>query len=195
MRNIAVFASGFGSNFHALVEAAKKKAFDASIVLLVSDKPHCQAVNRAKKEKIEVFAFDPLNYDAKSDYEKEILEILKIKRVDLIVLAGYMRIIGKTLLEAFPKRIINIHPSLLPKFKGKDAIGQALKAGVEFTGVTVHYVNERLDSGKIIIQASIKIDDLDNKEKIESRIHLVEHRLYKQAIKIVLEDMNEESVD
>lgn len=147
MKRIAVFASGNGSNFQAIVNAVKRSELNASITLLVSDKPGAYVIDRAMKEEIPTFVFAAKNYQEKADYEREILKHLKTNKIDLIVLAGYMRLVGGTLLQAFAGKIINIHPSLLPAFPGKDAIGQALEAGVSQTGITIHYVDAGMDTG------------------------------------------------
>ena len=189
MKNIAVFASGTGSNFIAINQAIMNKEIDATITLLVSDKPQSKAVANAKKLGIMTFTFRAKTYDSKEEYEIEILKKLKESNVDLIVLAGYMRLLGKTLLSNYPNKIINIHPSLLPKFKGKDAVGQAMAAHVEVTGVTVHYVDEGMDTGKIIDQEELCISNLHTREEIESKIHQIEHILYPKTIKKVLEDL------
>jgi len=193
MKNLAIFASGFGSNFKAIQEAIDHKELDARIAILISDQPLCVAVKRAKKYNIDVFSFHPKDYASKEDYEFEILEELKKHQVDLVILAGYMRIIGRVLLKGFQSKIINIHPSLLPDFKGKDAVGQAIKANVKCTGVTVHYVNEELDSGQIIAQETLDISEMKSRLEIEENIHKIEHKLYPQTIRKVLEDLNEKS--
>lgn len=195
MRNIAVFASGFGSNFQAVYDAIERNEIQAKIKILISDKPNCKAVERAKMHNIKVFSFLAKKYLNKEEYEKEILEVLKAEEINLVVLAGYMRIIGNTLLKGFKGKIINIHPSLLPNFKGKDAIGQAIEARVKETGVTVHYVNEELDSGEIIEQVKLDISKLKSREEIETKIHEIEHMIYPRTIKKVLEDLNEKSID
>lgn len=188
MKKIAVFASGFGSNFQAIINSIKLKDLDANVEILVSDNPLSLAVERARSENIDVFTFNPKNYSSKKDYEIEILKTLEEKQVELLVLAGYMRIIGETLLKKYPNQIINIHPSLLPKFKGKNAIEKAIAASEKILGVTVHYVNQELDSGKIIMQESLDVTKLSSKEDIEAKIHEIEHRIYPKAIKKVLEE-------
>lgn len=188
MKRIAVFASGYGSNFQKIHENIKYGLMDATLTLFVSDQKDARAVVYAKDHNITCFVFDANAYHRKSDYEEEILHLLKRHHVDLIVLAGYMRKIGPTLLKAYPKRILNIHPSYLPAFKGKDAILQAFDSGVEQTGVTVHYVDENLDSGEIILQEKVDIKG-QSLENLTAEIHRVEHRLYTLAIQKVLEEM------
>jgi phosphoribosylglycinamide formyltransferase 1 len=181
--NIAVFASGTGSNFAAILQAIKVEQLkNVEVVLLVSDRPEALAVQTAKKENIPVFAFKAKDYPDKQAYEERILEKLNGKRVDFIVLAGYMRLIGPVLLQAYGGRIINVHPSLLPDFKGKDAIGQALDYGVKVTGVTVHFVDEGMDTGPIIAQQVVEIDANETKETLITKIQEQEHRLLPQII-------------
>ncbi|MFY9523925.1 MAG: phosphoribosylglycinamide formyltransferase, partial [Limnochordia bacterium] len=157
MTNIAVFASGNGSNLGALIRAVESGELHAQIKLVVSDNPEAYCLERARKARLSCFMFYPHMYPSKAVYEELILRQLRELNVEYIVLAGYMRLIGPTLLAAFPERIINIHPSLLPAFPGKDAIGQALAAGVPRTGVTIHYVDEGMDTGPIIAQRPVAI--------------------------------------
>lgn len=193
MRKLAVFASGFGSNFSAIQEAIENKTLKAKIQILISDQPKCLAIERAINYGIDFFAFSAKDYPSKSVYEEIILNKLKTLDIDLIILAGYMRIIGKTLLRGFQGKILNIHPSLLPEFKGKDAIGQAIEANVQTIGVTVHYVNEKLDSGQILAQEKLKISQISSRLEIEEKIHNIEHNLYTKTIKKVMEDLYEKS--
>ena len=132
---------------------------DAEISLLVCDKPEARAVGRAHYHHIPCFAFSAKAYESKEAFEKEILKKLEEYEIDYVILAGYMRLIGPTLLEAYGGRIINIHPSLLPSFPGKDAVGQALEAGVKVTGVTIHYVDAGMDTGPIIAQEAVVVSE------------------------------------
>jgi len=186
MRKIAIFASGNGSNFQAIVDEIEKKNLYAEIAVLITDKPDCFAVQRAHKHNIPVFSFHPNNYASKEIYEEEIVSLLKKENISLIVLAGYMRIIGKVLLSAFPNRIINIHPALLPAFPGKNAIQQAYDYGVKTFGVTVHYVDDGIDTGKIIDQECFKISETETLQEIEQKTHIIEHQLYPKIIKSIL---------
>ncbi len=183
---IAVFASGSGSNFQAIQEAIERGELDAKVELVVTDKPGAFVVTRAENFGIPVHAFTAKSYESKEAYEAEIVALLRDKNVEWIVLAGYMRLIGNTLLNAFPNRIVNIHPSLLPSFPGKDAIGQAMDHGVKVTGVTVHFVDEGMDTGPILAQAAVEVVD-GNREETESRIHAVEHLLYTKTLKQLFE--------
>lgn len=184
-KNIAVFASGNGSNFGAILKACQQQRINAEVALCVCDQPGAYVTERARRGNVPVLEFSPKNFKSKTDYESLILKELDKREVDFICLAGYMRIVGKTLLEAFAGRIINIHPSLLPAFPGVDAIGQALKYGVKVYGVTVHYVDETLDGGKIISQACIPYEG-DDREELEAMVHAREHVLYIETLKKIL---------
>lgn len=188
MKKIAIFASGTGSNFLAIHEKIKEKYLQCELAILVSDRPKSKAVKNANLRNIDTFSFTPKAYPNKDAFEKEIVHILKTHEVDLIVLAGYMRLIGPTLLKHYEGRIINIHPSLLPLYKGKDAVGQALSASAVQTGVTVHYVDSGMDTGTVIAQESCPIYDQDTRETLETRIHKIEHQLYPKVIKQLLEE-------
>jgi phosphoribosylglycinamide formyltransferase 1 len=180
---IAVFASGTGSNFSAILESIhSKKINNVEVVLLVSDRPEALAVQKARDERIPVFTFLAKDYLNKQAYEVEILDELTQRKVDFIVLAGYMRLLGNVLLQAYDRKIINVHPSLLPAFAGKDAIGQALDYGVKVTGVTVHYVDEGMDTGPIIAQQAVTIDSDETKETLIIKIQEQEHRLLPDVI-------------
>lgn len=181
---IAVFASGSGSNFAAIEQACKQQELNAEIVLLVTDRPESLVVERAEKAGIPVAAFRPKEFDTKTQYEDTILSALRESGAEWLILAGYMRLIGSTLLSAYPSRIINIHPSLLPSFPGKDAIGQAVAHGVKVTGVTVHYVDEGMDTGPIIAQRAVDVVDGDVDQTAEA-IHAVEHDLYKSTLQML----------
>lgn len=182
MSRIAVFASGSGTNFQALVDAVECDALDVKITLLVCDKPSAKVIERANKHNIPVFVFSAKDYPSKAAFETEIIKHVQQAGADWIILAGYMRLIGDTLLSAYSGRIVNIHPSLLPNFPGKDAVGQALAAGVKETGVTVHYVDEGMDTGPIIAQQAVQVEN-DTYESLQKKIQAVEHTLYVQTIR------------
>ncbi|MFP5114968.1 phosphoribosylglycinamide formyltransferase [Bacillaceae bacterium C204] len=180
---IAVFASGTGSNFAEILESIKtKKIKNVEVVLLVSDRPEALAVRKAINESIPVFSFTAKDFPNKQAYEEKILEKLTQLEIDLIVLAGYMRLLGHVLLQAFDQKIINVHPSLLPAFAGKDAIGQALDYGVKVTGVTVHFVDEGMDTGQIIDQRAVTIDSEETRETLIKKIQEQEHELLPEVI-------------
>lgn len=186
IRNIAVFASGNGSNFEAIVRACKENKIEgATVSLLVCDRHDAYALERAKKLDIKPFVFDPKSYSSKKKYEQKILDVLRANDIHIICLAGYMRIVGDTLLEAFPNRILNIHPSLLPSFKGAIAIIEAFEFGVKVFGVTVHLIDNTIDGGTIIAQRAFEYHG-DSIEEVEYRIHEIEYQLYPEAINMLL---------
>ncbi|MGC6770220.1 phosphoribosylglycinamide formyltransferase [Enterococcus sp. LJL51] len=185
---IAVFASGNGSNFQVIAEAVKAGKIDGEIVLLFSDNKQAKVLERAEQLGIPHVSFSPKDFSEKSIYEGEILHLLEEKKVNFIVLAGYMRLIGPALLEAFPEKIINIHPSLLPQFPGLHGIRDAYEARVKETGVTVHYVDKGVDTGPIIAQERVIITEDDTMSSLEDKIHQVEHRLYPEVLKKIIEN-------
>ena len=182
MRRLAVFASGSGTNFEAIVRACEQGELAAEVVLMVCDKPGAKVVERAAQHGVEAFVFAPKQYASKADYEREIVRRLDAAGVELVCLAGYMRIIGDELLGAYGGRINNIHPSLLPAFRGAHAIEQALEYGVKVFGVTIHYVDSELDGGRIIAQRAFPYEGNDI-EELEPMIHAVEYPLYVETIK------------
>lgn len=181
MTNIAVFASGSGSNFQAIQESIVRGELQANVKLVVTDKPGAYVETRAAQFDIPVLALSPKSFDSKAAYEQAIVDQLRKLDIEWIVLAGYMRLVSETLLSAYPSKIVNIHPSLLPSFPGKDAIGQALAHGVKVTGVTVHFVDEGMDTGPIIAQTAVNVIDGD-REQTEEAIHKAEHALYTSAL-------------
>ena len=186
MRRLAVFASGSGTNFEAIVRACEQGVLDAEVMLMVCDKPGAKVVERAAEHGVEAFVFAPKEYASKAAYEREIVTRLDAAGVELVCLAGYMRIIGDELLGAYGGRIINIHPSLLPAFRGAHAIEQALEYGVKVFGVTIHYVDSELDGGRIIAQRAFPYEGKDIGE-LEAMIHAVEYPLYIETIKKLIE--------
>ncbi|MFD1334740.1 phosphoribosylglycinamide formyltransferase [Oceanobacillus iheyensis] len=179
----AVFASGAGSNFEAIMEANNLKC---KISLLLCDKPGALVIDKAARYGIPTLVFNPKEYGSKSEYEEMIHRHLQHYGISWIFLAGYMRLIGDTLLNEYESKILNIHPSLLPFFPGKDAIGQAYDAGARETGVSIHYVDAGMDTGPVIAQESVMIEENDTKEKLKERIQKVEHQLYPTVINQVL---------
>lgn len=184
MKKIAVFASGSGSNYEALMsymhESPAKENID--VALVVSDKPAAYVMERAQKWGTPTFAVSVKDFENKMAYEESILAQLQAHDIDFIVLAGYMRLLGPTLLKAYMGRIVNIHPSLLPAFPGKDAIGQALDYGVRLTGVTIHFVDEGMDTGPIIFQKAIDITEHETRDSLTKKIQQVEHTYYPKII-------------
>ncbi|MEN2768123.1 phosphoribosylglycinamide formyltransferase [Ornithinibacillus xuwenensis] len=179
----AVFASGNGSNFEAIM---KHEKLACDVVLLVCDKPGASVIEKASSYSVQTFVLNPEDFESKGKYEEEILIKLEQEGVEWIFLAGYMRIAGETLLHAYERKIMNIHPSLLPAFPGKDAIGQAFRAGVAVTGVTVHFIDEGVDTGPIIAQEQVEIFPEDTEELLKIRIQKVEHVLYPTVINSIL---------
>lgn len=179
---IACFASGSGSNVEALFEAIEAGTLHASIELIVCDQPDAAVIERAKRRGCDVFVFRAKEYPDKPSFEQEIIARLEAKGVERIILAGYMRLIGEELLGRYAGRIVNIHPSLLPAFPGKDAIGQAFRGGVKITGVTIHIVDEGMDTGPIMAQEAVRITEEMTRETLQQAIQRVEHRLYPQVI-------------
>ena len=185
MKRLAVFASGSGSNFEAIVSACERGEIPAEVALAVCDKPAARVVRRAADHRVECFAFDPKQYASKTDYEREIVRRLDAAGVDLVCLAGYMRLCGEVLLGAYGGRIVNIHPALLPAYKGAHAIRDAFDYGVKVFGVTIHYVDASIDGGRIIAQRAFPYEGSDPDE-LEAMIHAVEHPLYVETIRRLL---------
>ncbi|WP_100406199.1 phosphoribosylglycinamide formyltransferase [Bacillus solitudinis] len=187
---VAIFASGSGTNAQAIIEAVLQGTLDIEVGLIVSDKPQARVLERAAKYNIPTFAFTPKNFSSKAEFEKEIVEKLYDANIEFVVLAGYMRLIGPTLLEAYGGKMINIHPSLLPSFSGLDAIGQAFQAKVKVTGVTIHYVDAGMDTGPIIAQEAVRIDEEETLETLTKKIQALEHRLYPETLQVIKKQMN-----
>ena len=179
---IAVFASGYGSNFEAIAKACQSGELEAQVVLMVCDKPTARVNALADELGVERLTFSAKDYASKAEYEAEIVERCKALGVELICLAGYMRLVGETLMEAYEGRMINIHPSLLPSFAGKDAVERAMEWGVKVYGATIHYVDSTLDGGKIIAQRAIPYEG-DSIDELMAMIHPLEHQLYIDTIK------------
>ena len=184
-KKIAVFASGSGTNFEAIVRACEDGRIPASCVLMVCDKPGAAVVERAARHNVPGFVFSPRDYGCKAGYERDIVARLDAAGVDLVCLAGYMRIVGDVLLGAYRGRIINIHPSLLPAFKGSHAVEDAVAYGVKVYGITIHWVDETLDGGRIIAQRSFRYDGTDAAE-VHRLGQVIEHQLYVDTIKNLL---------
>jgi phosphoribosylglycinamide formyltransferase-1 len=185
--NIVVLVSGRGTNLQALIDATQSGYIPGRISLVISDTPGAYALVRAQKASIPILALDYHSFSEKKEYELKLLEVLEKEQPVVICLAGYMRIIGKTILTRFPQQILNIHPSLLPAFPGLDAQKQALEYGVKITGCTVHFVNEGMDTGPIILQAAVAVKDFDTVETLSESILQYEHKIYPEAVKLFLE--------
>lgn len=189
MVNVAVFASGSGTNFENLV---KQKYKHTNICVLIVDKEQAYAIQRAKQLQIPCLYFNPKQYDSKANYEMAILKSLKEYKIDLIVLSGYMRFIGSVLLEAFTNRIINLHPAYLPEFPGAHSIVEAYEANVTYSGVTIHYVDAGIDTGKIIYQEKLYLDNTWTLEQFEAAIHQLEYKLFPQIVEVVSSEVENE---
>ena len=180
-KQLAVFASGTGTNFDAIARACAEGVIDADVAVMVCDKPGAAVIEKAERYGVDTFVFSPKNYPSKAAYEMEIVEVLDAKKIDLVCLAGYMRIVGPVLLGAYEGRIINIHPSLLPSFKGAHAVEDAVAYGVKVYGITIHWVNADLDGGKIIAQRAFDYDGNDPAE-VHRIGQKIEHQLYIETI-------------
>ncbi|PTU82983.1 phosphoribosylglycinamide formyltransferase [Staphylococcus pasteuri] len=188
MIKVAIFASGSGSNFENIVRQVENGNLShIEISALYTDHNDAYCIDRAKALGIKVHINEPKDFESKSQYEKHLLTLLSEEGVQWIILAGYMRLIGQDILNAFPHKILNIHPSLLPKFKGIDAIGQAYRSGDIVTGSTVHYVDSGMDTGEIIEQRQCDIKTDDTKEDLEERVKQLEYELYPSVIAKIIQ--------
>jgi phosphoribosylglycinamide formyltransferase-1 len=182
---LGIMASGSGTNFEAIAQAIQEQQLNAQIQVLIYNNPNATVRARAERWNVPTVLLDHRYYKQREDLDRAIIEVALVNQVDLIVMAGWMRIITSVLLDAFPDRVINIHPSLLPSFKGIRAIEQALTAGVKITGCTVHYASLDVDSGAIIMQAAVPVTSDDSLETLHARIQVQEHRILPKAIEIV----------
>lgn len=181
---IAVLVSGRGSNLQSIIDSIERGETAANIAVILSNKPNALALERGRKHGVETVFLDPKLYPDKLHYDRAMIDILKSKSVDLVCLAGFMRILSREFIQAFQGKIINIHPSLLPSFPGLDPQKKALEYGVKFSGCTVHFVEEEVDSGPIILQAVVPILSADTVETLSQRILEQEHIIYPQAIQL-----------
>lgn len=184
---LAIMASGRGSNFSAVNEAIQAGKLDADICLLISDQGEAPALGKARAIGINTLHINPRDYKHREEYEAEIVRNLKAQDIDIVVLAGYMRLVGKVLLEAYKFRVLNIHPALLPSFVGLHAQKQAVDYGVKFSGCTVHFVDEGMDSGPIIMQATVPVLAADTEDTLAERILVQEHRIYSEVLQLLAE--------
>jgi len=180
--------SGRGSNLQSIIDAVAEGRLNATIAVVVSNKADAFALTRAQSAGIESLFINPKDYADRIDYDRALADLLKSRGVSLVCLAGYMRLVGRPLLDAFPNRILNIHPSLLPAFPGLDAQRQAVEHGVRISGCTVHLVTDGLDDGPIILQASVPVSEDDTPDALAARILVEEHRIYPEAIGMAIED-------
>lgn len=191
---LALFASGNGSNVQAIIEAAQEGIITETIQCIVCDNPRAYVIERAKEAGIQTFVLSPNDCSSREEWEEAILNFLLDNQVDFIVLAGFMRIIGEQLLNHYPQKIINIHPSLLPAFPGRRSIEDAFEAKVEETGVTVHYVDSGIDTGEIIAQEGLTIQKHWTLDELENHIHAIEHRLYPITIQKTIDKIKKEGI-
>jgi phosphoribosylglycinamide formyltransferase-1 len=185
-RRLAVLISGRGSNLQAIIDAVNVRTLDASISVVVSNREEAAGLQRAREAGIETVFLNPKSFSNRDAYDRALVGELQTRRVDLVCLAGYMRLVGEPMLAAFPQRILNVHPSLLPAFPGLDAQRQALEHGVRVSGATVHFVTGELDGGPIILQACVPVRADDTVDRLSARILIEEHRIYPEAIETVL---------
>lgn len=186
--NIAVLASGNGTNFEAIAKAIKRGYIKADLKLLLSDKKDAYVHVRAEKFKIKDIFINPNDFKSRLEFDRAVIKILKKEKIDLVVLAGYMRILTPYFVRNFRNRILNIHPALLPAFRGEQAIERAYKYGCRISGVTVHFVDEKVDHGPIILQEVVPIKEGESLTELEKKVHQLEHELYPLAIKLFVEN-------
>ncbi|MEK6656792.1 MAG: phosphoribosylglycinamide formyltransferase [Nitrospirota bacterium] len=184
---LAVLISGRGTNLQSIIDASNKGLIDAEIAIVISDKKDAYGLIRAKENNIHTLSLSPKDYKNREDFDKKVVEELNKHKVDLVLLAGFMRIVTSVLIEPFRNRIMNIHPALLPSFPGLDAQKQALEHGVRFSGCTVHLVEEGMDEGPIIIQAVVPVMDNDTVDSLSDLILKYEHKIYPIAIQLFAE--------
>jgi phosphoribosylglycinamide formyltransferase-1 len=186
-RRLGVLISGRGSNLQAIIDAVQAGTLPATVAVVIANRKDASGLDRARAAGIEAVFLNPKDYPGRGAYDEAIADVLRVRRVDLVCLAGFMRLIGAPLLQAFHGRILNVHPSLLPAFPGLDAQQQALEYGVRVSGATVHFVTAELDGGPIITQAAVPVLDGDTVETLSARILVEEHRLFPEAIRLVLD--------
>ena len=186
-RRLGVLISGRGSNLRAIVEAIDRGSLDATVAVVVCNRPQAAGLGWARERGFETVCLEPAGFGGREAYDSAVRDALQARDVSLVCLAGFMRLVGSPLLEAFPHRILNVHPSLLPAFPGLDAQRQALAHGVRLAGATVHLVTEELDGGPIVCQAAVPVLDGDTVDTLSARILVEEHQLYPEAIRIVLD--------
>lgn len=184
---LGVLASGRGTNLEAIIKAARSGKLDATVAIVISDRKGAMALRRAARHGVEAVYVPPGSFPDKEAYEREIVRLLRERGVQLVVLAGYMRLVGSTLLDSFPQRVMNIHPALLPSFPGLEAQKQALEYGVKVSGCTVHFVDGGVDTGPIILQQAVPVREDDTVESLSARILRQEHKLYPAAIQLFAE--------
>ena len=186
-RRLGVLISGRGSNLKSIIDSIASGALDASIAVVVSNRADAAGLQHARDAGVEAVCLSPRDYSGREAYDRAIAELLRARQVDLVCLAGYMRLVGGPILESFPDRILNIHPSLLPSFPGLDAQRQALEHGVRVSGATVHLVTPELDGGPIVVQSAVLVAADDTVETLSARILVEEHKIYPEGIRLLLD--------
>ncbi len=181
----AVLVSGCGTNLQALIGALNKKRIAAEIGLVVCDRRKARALTRAKKAGIPSAFIDPARYPKREDFDREMVRLLRDAQIDFVVMAGFMRILSPYFIRTYRGRVLNIHPALLPAFKGGQAVADAFHYGVKVTGVTVHIADDRVDHGPIVLQEHVDVTAKDTLASLEKKIHAVEHRLYPKAVDLM----------
>jgi len=187
-RRLGVLISGRGSNLQALIDAVAEGRLDATISVVISNRDAVEGLERARRAGIEAICVNHRDWRSRDEYDRALVDELRQRHVDVVCLAGFMRILGASMIGAFPNRILNIHPALLPSFPGVDAQRQALEHGVKVAGVTVHLVTSELDGGPIVLQRVVPVLDTDTLDTLSSRILVEEHRAYPEAVKILLDE-------
>ena len=185
---IAVLISGRGSNMQSIVEACKRGYINAKVLVVLSNRAEAQGLEFARSENIETVVLPHKAFPVREDYDRQVVDILHQKQVDLICLAGFMRLLSSVFVSAFSNRIMNIHPALLPSFPGLHAQKQAVEYGVKVTGCTVHFVDEGLDSGPIILQKILEVKPDDTEDSLSQRLLPLEHSAYVEAVKLFFEN-------
>jgi phosphoribosylglycinamide formyltransferase 1 len=186
-RYLGILISGRGSNLQSIIDAVRDRRLDATIAAVISNRADAAGLTRARDAGIEAVFLNPREYAKRDAYDRALADLLRARGVGLVCLAGFMRLVGAPLLDAFPNHILNIHPSLLPAFRGLDAQRQALEHGVKIAGATVHLVTSDLDDGPIVLQAAVPVREDDTVESLSARILVEEHRIYPEAIGMVLD--------
>ena len=185
---LGILVSGRGSNLQAIIDAIESGELNASVTVVLSNKQSAPALDRARSKGIEAIWVDPRQYGDKQEYDRALMQELQKHQVNLVCLAGYMRILRPEFIQTFAGKIINIHPSLLPAFPGLDVQQKAIDYGVKFSGCTVHFVNEEVDGGAIILQAVVPVHDDDTADSLAARILIQEHLIYPRAIQLIVEN-------
>lgn len=188
MINLGVLVSGTGTNLQAIIDSIEAKRLDAKIKIVISNNPDAYAIERGKKHHIPTFIVQDSHFPSREESDKHLVEILKSHSVDIVILAGFMRLLTSAFIKAFPMKILNIHPALLPALPGLHVQKKAVECGVKFSGCTVHIVDEGVDTGPIVIQAVVPVYDDDTEKTLAERILKEEHRIYPQAIQFFSEN-------